>query len=121
MSLPISAFVEDARKLDGLRDSCQTCRTAQLASQHKSAGAGWVACDQSTHPAPHVILQVTADLVPIFCQSQSSVIQMYLSARHISHVGVVSHKQSDRTAAGVTSLSDLSVNCILDKVMGHSS
>jgi hypothetical protein len=36
---PLTAFAADARKLDGLRDVCQPCRTAQLASARGSTGA----------------------------------------------------------------------------------
>ena len=34
----MSVFAADARKLDGLRDVCQPCRTAQLASARGNTG-----------------------------------------------------------------------------------
>ena len=34
----MAVFAADARKLDGLRDVCQPCRTAQLASARGNAG-----------------------------------------------------------------------------------
>lgn len=34
----LADFAADARKLDGLRDVCQDCRTAQLASARGSRG-----------------------------------------------------------------------------------
>lgn len=85
---PISSYAMDARKLDGLRDTCQPCRNAQLASARGSMGAllaapqpGYMRVPRS---CPHITLSWPSSC-PIV---RLSALQAHSADRHAAALSV---------------------------------
>ncbi len=85
---PINSYAMDARKLDGLRDTCQPCRNAQLASARGSTGA-LLAAPQPGYmrvprPCPHITLSWPSSC-PIV---RLSALQAHSADRHAAALSV---------------------------------
>lgn len=85
---PISSYAMDARKLDGLRDTCQPCRNAQLASARGSTGALLAAPQpgymRAPRPCPHITLSWPSSC-PIV---RLSALQAHSADRHAAALSV---------------------------------